>query len=90
MKSMFIRRKNGTNIILKGIELELGKYYHIHWGRNLIKVKLIQVTEYGYNLLNEETNCCVLSHHLYVPKKIREKSDKKFFYISENFSILNI
>ena len=32
---------------------------------------MIQVTRFGFNLLDEEINKCVLKRHLYVPLKLR-------------------
>lgn len=76
-----------TGITLHGVELVLGETYNIYWkvdgGRKQIQVKLIQVTQYGYNFLYEEENRCILKSHLYVPTKYREKyaAEEKFFMI---------
>lgn len=79
--------KTKTGIILHGVNLELGERYSIVYGGRgkFINVKLIQVTPFGYNFLDEETNRCILKQHLYVPLKIREKynTNKKFFLISD-------
>jgi hypothetical protein len=81
----FYNRKN--NLYFRDVILNLGEYYYIHYKKDKIKVKLIQVTEFGYNLLNEETNCCILKRHMYVPKKYREnfKKENKIFFISDKF-----
>jgi hypothetical protein len=50
---------------------------------------LIQVTEYGYNFLNEKTNQCVLKRHLYVPVKMRDeyKNEIKYFNITNKMPL---
>jgi hypothetical protein len=79
---MYIKK---TGINLHGVELILGEEYVI--GRK--RVKLIQVTEYGYNFLNEKTNQCVLKRHLYVPVKIRDeyKNEIKYFNITDKMPL---
>jgi len=64
-------------IKLQEIELELGKVYSIRWSRDIIEVKLIQVTEFGFNFLYEKENRCILKRHLYMPIKYREKYKEK-------------
>jgi hypothetical protein len=64
-------------IKLQEIELELGKIYSIRWSRRIIEVKLIQVTEFGFNFLHEKENRCILRRHLYMPTKYREKYNVK-------------
>jgi hypothetical protein len=55
----------------KHLKVKLGEYYKVHsrgtgpYGRI---GKLIKVTPKGFNLLDEETNQCLLSHHLYCKK----------------------
>ena len=81
--------KVGRGVVLEGAFMELGSTYYIQSGRKFIECKLIQVTPFGYNLLNIEKNRCVLKRHLYVPIKLREKykDDKKFFYKPEGLGI---
>ena len=52
--------------------------------------RFIQVTQFGYNFLNEETNQCVLARHLYVPTKMRDnyKGDEKFLYRLSDLKVL--
>lgn len=79
-----------TGISLYGVELVLGETYTIKWGINgkmqSINVKLIQVTQYGYNFLYEDENRCILKKHLYIPTKKRKKynGNKKFFLLSQD------
>lgn len=86
MKKTFFKR-NG--VYLHGVELILGEYYYLYYYGKFTKVKLIQVTEFGYNFLNEEINRCILNRHLYVPKNKREryKDDKKMFLITNNLHL---
>lgn len=81
--------KYGIN--LKGVKLVLGEMYHIAWGGRMgVICKLIQVTPYGYNLLNLDTNRCILDRHLYVPKKLRDKfpDEEKFFITSDHLQFI--
>jgi len=76
---------------LRGYSFILGKIYYLRWNENLpMKCKFIQVTRFGYNFLNEETNQCVLQRHLYVPKKLREilDTDEKFLYIIDDLNFV--
>ena len=59
-------------------KFELGKYYLLQYGINAYIGKLIKVTKCGYNFLNEETNCCLLKTHLYIPKKYKSNKDLTF------------
>lgn len=74
----------------------LGKEYRIRgpgmgpWGR---VGKLIKVTPKGFNLLDEKTNQCLLSHHLYCRKwcnkEMPEQIPSKFIltYNGQQFGI---
>ena len=75
---IYLMGSTRTGIRLKGVELILGRYYRLSsslWSKNgkkwNRKYKLIQVTRFGFNLLDEEINKCVLKRHLYVPLKLR-------------------
>lgn len=54
----------------------LGDEYNVWWGTKFSKkgikppivVRLIKVTPMGYNLLNLDTNKCILRRHLYPSK----------------------
>lgn len=90
-KSMTIRRGNQF-YNLKYKEFVLGEVYYLQWFNSLpMKCKFIQVTQYGYNFVNEDTNVCVLSKHLYVPKKLRNYLgvDKKILYVWNDLNILS-
>lgn len=84
---MKLQIRTKTGITLHGVELILGETYTIEWeikGKNQeINVKLIQVTQYGYNFLYEEENRCILKSHMYIPTKCRGKyaAEEKFFMI---------
>lgn len=84
-----MRTRNG--VTLQGVTLELGRIYYIPWSRDkILTCKLIQVTPLGFNLLDLETDRCILRRHLYVPKKYREQyeGDKKFFLASDHIRFL--
>jgi len=90
-KSMNVRRGNQF-YTLKYKEFVLGEVYYLQWFNALpMRCKFIQVTQYGYNFLNEDTNVCVLSKHLYVPKKLRNylDNDTKILYIWQDLNILS-
>jgi hypothetical protein len=61
--------KLNTHILKLGKEYLLSFYNYKHGYR----CKLIKVTKCGYNLLNIETNKCMLKQHLYVPTKCRDQ-----------------
>jgi len=46
---------------LYGVTLELGCYYEIDG----VIARFIKVTPKGFNFLHEDTNRCVLRHHVY-------------------------
>ena len=84
--------KRGSHIYTyKRRDFVLGETYYLQWYNYLpMKCKFIQVTRCGYNFLNEETNKCILKHHLYVPKKIQNYIDNntKILYIFEDLYVL--
>lgn len=53
--------------------LSLGEEYYV-WPnskpRFKTRVKFIQTTNHGFNMLNVNTNKCILKNHLYITKKI--------------------
>lgn len=78
-----------TGIVLDGVELVVGNVYHVMWSRKWRLVRLIQVTQYGYNFYYPDEYRCILKRHLYVPRKLREKySDyQKLFLVSQHLVI---
>ena len=68
-------------------KLKLGTRYLVRfkWG-NIVRGKLIQPTKCGFNLLNEETNKCILTHHLY-PSKCENHLSETWFFINETIDI---
>lgn len=60
------------------LKLKLGNYYLVTIGRGYnnrkIITKFIQPTLKGFNLLDVNTNKCILKHHVYPSKKIRKLS----------------
>ncbi len=90
-KSMTVRRGREF-YTLKYKEFVLGEIYYLQWFNDLpMKCKFIQVTKFGYNFLNEATNVCVLSKHLYVPTKLRNylDNDTKILYIWNDLYVLS-
>ena len=71
-------------------KLKLGEDYKVFWSIEAITVyKFIQITEYGYNFLDMETNKCLLKHHLYSSKKDNHKSGD-WFWINHKLRVEDI
>lgn len=76
-------------------KLVLGKDYYVKWKEKwwwkkpnkVILCRLIQPTKKGFNLLNLDTNKCILPRHLYISPKLTEKNNVTTFYINENLLI---
>ncbi len=79
-----------SGIVLHGVHMTLGKYYEIGWGNRSRKVKLIKVTKYGYNLLLEKENRCILKKHLYVPIKERHKYEGNEKLLTLTSTMINV
>tara|TARA_R110000796_G_scaffold175156_2_gene292200 strand:+ start:335 stop:589 length:255 start_codon:yes stop_codon:yes gene_type:complete len=71
-------------------KLTLGQNYMVAWpcGKDM-NCKLIQPTKKGYNLLNLNTNKCIMPNHLYIDKKFLNKKSKhtNVFWINQRLSI---
>jgi len=75
-------------------KLKLGNYYIVYWinyrGReNKMVCKFIQPTKCGFNLLNIETNKCILNRHVY-PSKCENHQSGDWFWFNENLKIISI
>lgn len=72
------------------VKMNLGRSYFVdYYSKKEIVVKLIKVTEKGYNLLNLHTNTCLLKSHIY-PAKARQKSqDSLTFSVTKKLIIGN-
>ena len=71
LKIKTIKMNNSYYQHRKLIFLELGEDYLVSmWGKPASVCRLIQPTPKGFNLLDLETNKCVLRFHLYPWKKI--------------------
>lgn len=66
-------------------KLQLGQHYMIWWRNKPVKIKLVKVTPKGYNLLDVETNKCILYPHLYPSKKPDDQVDGHFVFYIRNW-----
>ena len=69
----------------KPVKLELGADYEVRWYRYTYTTicRFIKPTKCGFNLLNLETNKCILPTHLYKSKRERYQ-DGDWFFVNEN------
>lgn len=71
----------------KPIRLILGKHYIVYYDyRHKMVCKFIQPTKCGFNLLNLETNKCILKQHLY-PSKCDNHSSGEWFWVNDKIKI---
>lgn len=80
--------KNDNKIKRVPRQLKLGKHYIVHYtpfGKIHI-CKFIQPTKCGFNLLNLNTNKCILKHHLY-PSKCENHKSGDWFWTNERLII---
>ena len=85
-----IFRRNGLEFY--GSKFTLGEVYYIQFGRKKpMRCEFIQVTKFGYNFLNLDTYRCILSRHLYVPTKMRDRyeGEEKFVYTIGQLKFVN-
>jgi hypothetical protein len=66
----------------------LGYEYLVWWNyADKMRVKFIKVTPKGFNLLNLDTNKCIIKHHLYLSKAHTIHRNRECYYISERLKI---
>ena len=69
------------------VKLELGKDYLVYWSyMKKMNCRFIQPTRCGFNLLDLETNKCILPKHLY-PSKCENHLNEKWFWINRKLKI---
>jgi hypothetical protein len=76
---------------MRPMVLTLGMTYEI--GQSLGKkkrVKLIKTTKLGYNLLNEETNTCLIQKgHLYPDRKCKWVGESAVFWLPTYYTLID-
>lgn len=66
----------------------LGYEYLVWWDyKDKMRVKFIKVTPKGFNLLNLDTNKCIIKRHLYLSKAHIKYCDRECYYINKNLKI---
>ena len=69
------------------VKLLLGTDYTVWFSyKHKKSCRFIKVTKCGYNLLNMDTNKCILKQHLY-PSKYKNHSSGDWFFINEYLKI---
>lgn len=86
---MIVRSSNGRRHELSLKRIKLGEQFKVHWSKSRITrhVKLIKVTNKGYNLLDINSNECILYPHLYPHKTSNVSEGNLLFYIN---NLLNL
>lgn len=71
-------------------KMVLGKDYIIYYNNSNVKYRcrFIQPTKNGFNLLNLETNKCILDKHVYPSKKNHKTGD--WFWFNHQLNIQQI
>ena len=86
MTQFFINKPKFHDIVrLEHFNLGDELIVYWHWRKN-IHVKFIKVTKCGYNLLDIDTNKCILKQHLY-PAKLDGKVMDCSYWLTRNLNI---